>query len=168
MTAYAAKRRAVPVLKAKAAAVRRANSAVLAAKARAKRAADPEAARAYQRAWSRANPDKEHAKRERHKPRKQDKTLQRKYGITADQRDAILRAQGGCCAACGSCSPGSKYGWHTDHDHATGEVRGILCRACNALLGMLGDNLLGVEEAARRFATYLKGAPARVRKALAT
>lgn len=35
-----------------------------------------------------------------------------------------------------------------DHDHETGEVRGLLCSACNTSIGLLGDDLGRIEAAA--------------------
>ena len=37
--------------------------------------------------------------------------------------------QGGCCAICKS--PVLYLKVHTDHDHKTGKVRGLLCVSCN-------------------------------------
>lgn len=34
----------------------------------------------------------------------------------------------------------SQYSAHIDHDHKTGEVRGIICNRCNMGIGHLGDN----------------------------
>ena len=34
-----------------------------------------------------------------------------------------------------------------DHDHATGEFRGMLCRNCNSSIGMLGDSEVGLRQA---------------------
>jgi hypothetical protein len=58
------------------------------------------------------------------------------------QRDwrARFAVQNFCCAACKSDHPGSKKGWHTDHDHMTGLFRGILCQSCNLILGHAKDN----------------------------
>lgn len=75
-----------------------------------------------------------------------------KYNMTAEAWDLMFKAQEESCAVCRSPEPKSKQDWHTDHDHATGEVRGILCRACNHLLGHAEDNIETLSNAI----TYLK------------
>lgn len=52
----------------------------------------------------------------------------------------ILKKQENKCKICGTDNCG-KRGWHVDHDHKTGLVRGILCLKCNSLLGMSNDNV---------------------------
>lgn len=49
-------------------------------------------------------------------------------------------------------------GWATDHDHDTGEVRGILCNECNLALGRMGDSLESVQIRARQLTAYLERA----------
>lgn len=69
----------------------------------------------------------------------------RKYGLSLEEADIILKGQRGLCAnrACGkeiSISIGSKKKEGTacvDHCHDTGKVRGILCNSCNTSLGHL-------------------------------
>lgn len=59
----------------------------------------------------------------------------------------MLAAQSDRCACCDSAEPGAR-GWQVDHDHDTKAIRGICCGKCNRGLGLLGDNLVGVERAA--------------------
>lgn len=66
-----------------------------------------------------------------------------RYGINSiEERDALLVAQGGACAACGRTD--CKWGrgwlnvWHIDHKHGeVGTHRGILCARCNVVVGIL-------------------------------
>lgn len=69
----------------------------------------------------------------------QEKHLKRTYGLTLEQRQAMLELQGGGCAICGGDDTSSK-GWHVDHDHRSGVIRGILCSGCNTALGHMRDN----------------------------
>ena len=71
-----------------------------------------------------------------------------KYGLK--DYDALLAAQGGGCAVCGSVLPqkGRKRP-HVDHDHETGEVRGILCHNCNRALGAVGDSVERLDQLKR-------------------
>jgi hypothetical protein len=74
----------------------------------------------------------------------QAKYLQRTYGMSVEDLDAMLLAQHGVCAIC-QTAPAA----HVDHDHQTDKVRGQLCFRCNAALGQLGDDPLVVRRAAR-------------------
>jgi hypothetical protein len=69
--------------------------------------------------------------------------LRRRYGIGAAEFDELVRQQGGVCAICGREDPE-----HVDHDHATGDVRGILCFNCNGGLGQFHDSIEFLEAAA--------------------
>lgn len=59
--------------------------------------------------------------------------LQRKYKITYEQYLDLVFKSNGHCAICnmqfdGRCKFKSP---HVDHNHQTGEVRGLLCQNCN-------------------------------------
>ena len=67
--------------------------------------------------------------------------LQIKYGITLEDFYKILAVQNYSCAICGTHSPGGRNNtFHVDHDHDTGEVRGLLCHHCNTALGKFKDD----------------------------
>lgn len=63
----------------------------------------------------------------------------RKYGITQEEYDTLIEHQGGVCAICKRPMNGSRTEV-IDHDHVTGQVRGILHGQCNTGLGMFEDN----------------------------
>lgn len=68
--------------------------------------------------------------------------LKHRYGITEEEVRGIIMAQRGGCGICGAPDPE-----HVDHDHVTGEVRGILCFNCNGGLGQFKDNIATMRNA---------------------
>lgn len=74
---------------------------------------------------------KERRRRPEVKAALRDRHLQKRYGLTLAAYNQMLEAQGGVCAICG-CEPTvQKNKFVVDHDHATGQVRAILCHRCN-------------------------------------
>ena len=88
-------------------------------------------------------------------------TLRRRYGLTVGQVIEIAEAQANTCPLCSRQFPSenilSRRGNElvVDHDHETGKVRGLLCRACNVLLGRFGDSAERIEEFLSRVRSYL-------------
>jgi hypothetical protein len=63
--------------------------------------------------------------------------LKSRYGITLEDYEEMVIKQNGICAICGVIK---KSKLHIDHNHTTGEVRGLLCGSCNRALGLMKDN----------------------------
>lgn len=104
------------------------------------------------RAWQQANPDRVKASQDRNRDRRNAQMreihLRNKFGLTPGEYDAILEAQGGVCALCES-PPTPGISLHVDHDHGTGEVRGLLCMRCNNALGLFREDPDLLKRAAR-------------------
>lgn len=68
-----------------------------------------------------------------------DYELKKKYGIAPGTYDAMLADQGGVCAICNASDPGGTRlkRFHVDHDHTTGQIRGLLCAKCNTGIGQM-------------------------------
>lgn len=62
------------------------------------------------------------------------------YGVTPEHRDAMWASQGERCAICKGSETAGRGGFHIDHCHSSGTVRGILCNHCNMMLGHSKDN----------------------------
>lgn len=100
---------------------------------------------AKRRYWER-NRQKLAEKKNRHYHKYRDKYLQierersykKLYGITIDDYNRMHAQQNGQCAICGTKEPlpgQPDRAFSVDHCHQTGRVRGLLCVACNHLLG---------------------------------
>lgn len=89
------------------------------------------------------------------------------YGLTVDQFDTMLCGQREKCAGCdrnfASLSNVKNDVPHVDHCHRTGEIRGLLCRSCNHVLGLTEDN----SETLRNLAAYIEAFESRVKKQVA-
>jgi hypothetical protein len=98
-----------------------------------------ESYRARQREWYEKN-------RERVTEYHRGRHLLQTYGMTPTQYGQILESQGGVCAICRQpetkCDgrTGLVHNYHVDHDHISGQVRGLLCNDCNTGLGSFGDD----------------------------
>lgn len=118
-------------------------------------ASDPEKERRRQSAAAlraKRTPEQRAADREKQRVYR----LKKNFGIDGDDYASLLTNQGGRCAIC-TGRPRSKR-LAVDHDHQTGEVRGLLCKRCNHdLLGSAKDTV----EILLRAVAYLENPPAR-------
>lgn len=62
------------------------------------------------------------------------------YGITKEEYYSILASQGNKCPICSHQPDDLARGMVVDHNHDTGEIRGILCKPCNRGLGLFRDS----------------------------
>jgi hypothetical protein len=111
--------------------------------------------------WRAGNPEK--AKQNDSSPKKKKRQkeygrvyrLFRKYGVTMEDYSALFEKQGGACAICRNppTALNSVSGvLNVDHDHRTGQVRGLLCRNCNTALEGFKDEVKLID-AARDYLT---------------
>lgn len=64
--------------------------------------------------------------------------LKIRYGISEVDYLRLFFKQKGICAICKKKSPERKLS--VDHDHETGQIRGLLCQPCNLGIGFLNDD----------------------------
>jgi len=104
---------------------------------------NPEKTREQRNAWVRNNKDKIKDYNRKRYLGKREFHLKKKYGIGMQEYHAMHAAQGGRCAICAADKTGGRGGpslFHVDHCHATGKVRGLLCNACNRMIGLGKDD----------------------------
>lgn len=73
--------------------------------------------------------------------------------VTPVEYNELFAQQNGCCAICGRHQSNLTKRLAVDHNHITGEIRGLLCHKCNQGIGLLQDDYDLLIKAAK----YLKG-----------
>jgi len=74
----------------------------------------------------------------RYKEQVREFCLKQDYGITIEDYNSLLNLQDGVCAICKQESLDKNLA--VDHDHTTGEIRGLLCQKCNQAIGLLKES----------------------------
>jgi hypothetical protein len=99
------------------------------------------------------------AVRKQRSERAHDASVARRYSLAPGDYRRLYEAQRGLCAGCGertgrNGTRGRRLA--VDHDHVTGQVRGLLCSTCNQQIGDQRDDPLTFF----RLALYLANPPA--------
>lgn len=86
------------------------------------------------------------ARRKRTPEQKLKWLLKQEYGLTLEDYQRMMAAQDGRCAICRETPAPQKYktGFHVDHCHTTGRIRGLLCHNCNVSIGHLKEDLVRI------------------------
>lgn len=105
----------------------------------------------YKRIYNETHKDRRigEGKRYYHKHREEEgyRGLRNLYNITKEQYDEMFMKQNGCCAICGIHHTLLTKKLYVDHNHDTGELRGLLCNKCNLGLGIFGDDVSLLQKA---------------------
>ncbi len=79
--------------------------------------------------------------------------------ISTAEYDEMWAAQDGLCSICGKAETRTQKGklcrLAIDHNHTTGEIRGLLCSNCNTAIGLLKEDPVMFQSAIQ----YLGGSP---------
>ena len=55
--------------------------------------------------------------------------------------------QHGCCKICGKHQTEIKRALYVEHNHKTGNVRGLVCYKCNTIIGLAHDDITVLQNA---------------------
>lgn len=101
---------------------------------------NPIKSRNHVKKWQKENPEKY-----------RNSQLKRKYGISIEEYNELLKNQNNVCAICEIHKPLELF-LCVDHNHKTSKIRGLLCSNCNVAIGLLKDNPIFFDKAS----IYLK------------
>lgn len=88
------------------------------------------------------------------------RAIAKKYGITRSDYDLLINEHKNLCAICvrPETSPDGRTkkvkSLSIDHNHDTGQVRGLLCWRCNAMIGYAREDLFILKSAIKYLNKY--------------
>jgi hypothetical protein len=101
----------------------------------------PERRLASYRKWRENNRSTINTKRRAYYAKNTDKAYfgwtRKQYGVDREQYEEMMQTQNAKCAICGVDFSTLSRRPAIDHNHATGEVRALLCNPCNARVGFV-------------------------------
>jgi hypothetical protein len=77
------------------------------------------------------------------KLQKRNLQIERDYKISIEDYNKLLEFQGNVCAI---CKQESNRSLDIDHNHLTGEVRGLLCKRCNLIIGQSEEDPILIQK----------------------
>lgn len=80
--------------------------------------------------------------------------IKREYGVDIRWYEETFKAQNGVCAICSKPQEEGIASLAIDHNHETGAVRGLLCRACNRGLGVFKESVSTLDSAIKYLCKY--------------
>ena len=113
--------------------------------------------------WQEANPERfrelrnKWAKNNRPKVTPRQRAL--KYGLTRPELEQMTLQRNNRCDICGRHPSGTRPTLHIDHNHLTGQVRGLLCNSCNLSVGWAEKFFVHERKFLRQIFKYLKHPP---------
>lgn len=119
-------------------------------------AANPDIKRTQSLNWDKnnrkRNADRQKRDRQNFPDRHKNYSLKNAFGITLDDFKILLEVQRGVCAVCEQKEThkhqnGKVKNLSVDHNHDTGEIRGLLCFHCNSAIGKFNDSVVLLQRA---------------------
>lgn len=95
--------------------------------------------------WKEDNKEKIAIKIREYRQKNKIKARIRTYNLTVEEHDRMYEQQEGQCCICSIHSSELSRPLNVDHCHKTGIVRSLLCQNCNSALGMVGEDILIIE-----------------------
>jgi hypothetical protein len=77
--------------------------------------------------------------------------IKKEYGLSASDVFEMLGSQRSACLICGVSIAS---GYHIDHCHSSGKVRGLLCSKCNQAIGLFDEDQNRLQKAANYIARF--------------